>query len=251
MPYLIELCTAIPYYDRRPTSEKPTRNPHSGNTSAIFDFLTLVFIRLVERQSIFFGAPENTFIAVWMSHVSCSKPKLLLLPVYILLLQLLHTTTTTTYCYYYTRKYLFRVYMKTKPGRYGMKVWAMADAQSYYCSNFQVYLGSRRWFLRRVKVHEWCATWRHTSEDRDETLLLTTSSPTWNSPRIFWTTSWHWSVPCAETKGKCHRQCCRTSNDKKSLKSSDLHTTQPWSRTCQSAERRWFSCHPCMPMTMY
>jgi len=35
----------------------------------------------------------------------------------------------------------FRVYIKTKPRRYGMTVWALADAKSHYCGNMQVYLG--------------------------------------------------------------------------------------------------------------
>ena len=37
----------------------------------------------------------------------------------------------------------FRVYMKTKPGRYGMKIWTMCDSQSRYCGNIQVYLGKQ------------------------------------------------------------------------------------------------------------
>ena len=36
----------------------------------------------------------------------------------------------------------FRVFMKSKPGRYGLKIWAMAS-QSGYCGNIQVYLGKQ------------------------------------------------------------------------------------------------------------
>lgn len=34
-----------------------------------------------------------------------------------------------------------RVYMKTKPGKYGMKIWIMTDSATSYCKNLQVYLG--------------------------------------------------------------------------------------------------------------
>jgi len=35
----------------------------------------------------------------------------------------------------------FRVYMKSKPAKYGMKIWVMADSETSYCKNLQVYLG--------------------------------------------------------------------------------------------------------------
>ena len=40
-------------------------------------------------------------------------------------------------------KYLFRIYMKSKPGRYGIKIWICADSQNAYVSNLQVYTGMR------------------------------------------------------------------------------------------------------------
>ncbi|XP_050308274.1 uncharacterized protein LOC126744765 [Anthonomus grandis grandis] len=35
----------------------------------------------------------------------------------------------------------FRVYMKSKPDKYGLKIWAMADSKNSYSANLQVYLG--------------------------------------------------------------------------------------------------------------
>lgn len=35
----------------------------------------------------------------------------------------------------------FKVYIPSKPGKYGIKVWAFCDADNYYCCNFEVYLG--------------------------------------------------------------------------------------------------------------
>lgn len=35
----------------------------------------------------------------------------------------------------------FRVYMKSKPDKYGLKIWALADCELYYTLNMQVYLG--------------------------------------------------------------------------------------------------------------
>lgn len=35
----------------------------------------------------------------------------------------------------------FRVYMKSKPARYGIKIWALADCELNYTVNMQVYLG--------------------------------------------------------------------------------------------------------------
>lgn len=37
----------------------------------------------------------------------------------------------------------FRVYMKSKPGRYGIKIWTCSDADTGYISNFQIYTGSK------------------------------------------------------------------------------------------------------------
>lgn len=35
----------------------------------------------------------------------------------------------------------FRVYMPSKPAKYGMKIWIMADCGTAYAGNLQVYLG--------------------------------------------------------------------------------------------------------------
>ena len=35
----------------------------------------------------------------------------------------------------------FRVYIPTKPGKYGMKVWIMADSETFYCGDLQLYAG--------------------------------------------------------------------------------------------------------------
>ena len=37
----------------------------------------------------------------------------------------------------------FRVYMQAKPDKYGLKMWMMADSESYYVKNFDVYLGKQ------------------------------------------------------------------------------------------------------------
>ncbi|XP_031343697.1 piggyBac transposable element-derived protein 3-like [Photinus pyralis] len=37
----------------------------------------------------------------------------------------------------------FRVYMKSKPAKYGIKVWVLADAETPYCKNLQIYLGKK------------------------------------------------------------------------------------------------------------
>lgn len=35
----------------------------------------------------------------------------------------------------------FRVYMKSKPAKYGLKIWVLADSNTAYCKNLQVYTG--------------------------------------------------------------------------------------------------------------
>lgn len=35
----------------------------------------------------------------------------------------------------------FKVYMPNKPGKYGIKIWMLCDATTFYCCNLQVYLG--------------------------------------------------------------------------------------------------------------
>ncbi|XP_031327398.1 piggyBac transposable element-derived protein 4-like [Photinus pyralis] len=37
----------------------------------------------------------------------------------------------------------FRVYMKSKPAKYGIKIWCLADVDTAYCKNLQVYLGKQ------------------------------------------------------------------------------------------------------------
>lgn len=37
----------------------------------------------------------------------------------------------------------FRVYMKSKPDKYGIKVWVVADSNTYYVKDFQIYLGKQ------------------------------------------------------------------------------------------------------------
>ena len=37
----------------------------------------------------------------------------------------------------------FRVYMKSKPAKYGIKIWILADSTTSYCKNLQVYLGKK------------------------------------------------------------------------------------------------------------
>lgn len=41
----------------------------------------------------------------------------------------------------------FRVYMKSKPARYGIKIWALADCEYNYTINMQVYLGEQLIFI--------------------------------------------------------------------------------------------------------
>ena len=35
----------------------------------------------------------------------------------------------------------FKMYIPSKPGKYGIKLWALADAKTYYCVNLQPYIG--------------------------------------------------------------------------------------------------------------
>lgn len=41
----------------------------------------------------------------------------------------------------YRGKAPFRVYMKSKPDKYGLKIWALADCSNAYTVNMQAYLG--------------------------------------------------------------------------------------------------------------
>ena len=34
----------------------------------------------------------------------------------------------------------FKMFLKEKPGKYGIKIWALVDSIMYYCLNLQVYL---------------------------------------------------------------------------------------------------------------
>jgi hypothetical protein len=38
-------------------------------------------------------------------------------------------------------RYCFKVYIPSKPGKYGIKVWVCADVETSYCSNFEVHCG--------------------------------------------------------------------------------------------------------------
>ncbi|CAK9816178.1 PiggyBac transposable element-derived protein 4 [Anthophora plagiata] len=37
----------------------------------------------------------------------------------------------------------FKVYMPSKPGKYGIKIWTLCDSKTFYCCNMEVYLGKR------------------------------------------------------------------------------------------------------------
>ena len=37
----------------------------------------------------------------------------------------------------------FKVYMPSKPGKYGIKIWTLCDSATFYCCNMEVYLGKR------------------------------------------------------------------------------------------------------------
>ena len=41
----------------------------------------------------------------------------------------------------FSGRFSFRQYMPSKPGRYGIKFWILADAQNHYCYNAMPYLG--------------------------------------------------------------------------------------------------------------
>lgn len=51
-----------------------------------------------------------------------------------------NVTVDERLCVYYG-KCPFRVYMKNKPGRYGIKIWAACDSTTGFISNLQVYTG--------------------------------------------------------------------------------------------------------------
>jgi hypothetical protein len=36
----------------------------------------------------------------------------------------------------------FKVYIPSKPGKYGIKIWIMSDSESHFCCNLQVYAGN-------------------------------------------------------------------------------------------------------------
>ena len=35
----------------------------------------------------------------------------------------------------------FKVYMPSKPGKYGLKIWTLCDVKTFYCFNIDIYLG--------------------------------------------------------------------------------------------------------------
>uniref|UniRef100_A0A1B6CG24 PiggyBac transposable element-derived protein domain-containing protein n=1 Tax=Clastoptera arizonana TaxID=38151 RepID=A0A1B6CG24_9HEMI len=38
----------------------------------------------------------------------------------------------------------FRVYMPNKPGKFGIKVWAMSDSKTFYTSNMEVFISKQK-----------------------------------------------------------------------------------------------------------
>ena len=73
------VCTAMPYYGQCPKSQHGIHKPEIRHYISFGLRSSYVW---VERRSVGFGAPENTFITVGMSKMPCSIPKLLPFPVY-------------------------------------------------------------------------------------------------------------------------------------------------------------------------
>lgn len=46
----------------------------------------------------------------------------------------------------------FRVYMKSKPDKYGLKIWALADCSSAYTANMQIYLGKLNHITKNIHI---------------------------------------------------------------------------------------------------
>lgn len=73
----------------------------------------------------------------------------------------------------------FRVYIPSKPGKYGIKIWALCDAENFFCCNFQVYLGKvgdvaeRNQGPRVVKTlsSHWYGTGRNVTTDNFSRIL--------------------------------------------------------------------------------
>ena len=53
----------------------------------------------------------------------------------------------------------FQVYIPSKPGKYGIKSWVLADVASSYCCAFDVYTGKLATLLKLDKVNEWYCNW--------------------------------------------------------------------------------------------
>jgi len=120
-----------------------------------------------------------------------------------------------------------------------MKVWAMADVQSHYCSNVQVYLGKQTLVPEKGQgpqvVHDLTAhirgSGRNITVDNFFTdLKLTTDLLNDKFTLVVGT--------MRRNKREVPPSMLPDKTDRKSLQSSDLQTTQPWTCTCQSAERR-------------
>jgi hypothetical protein len=65
----------------------------------------------------------------------------------------------------------FRVFIKSKPRKYGLKLWVAADAKNFYACSMQVYSGKsgvreKKQGVRVVKI------WSVTCMEPEEVLLL-------------------------------------------------------------------------------
>ena len=62
----------------------------------------------------------------------------------------------------------FKMYIPSKPGKYGLKLWALTDCETYYCLNLMPYVG------REGAVHE---------KGQDERVVLELTDMLTNSGR--------------------------------------------------------------------
>ena len=49
----------------------------------------------------------------------------------------------------------FKVYIPSKPGKYGIKVWALCDAKTAYLYNAQVYIGKKNGIIEKNQGEAW------------------------------------------------------------------------------------------------
>ena len=47
----------------------------------------------------------------------------------------------------------FKTYIPTKPGKYGIKIWVLADAINDYLCNAQIYTGKKTMLLKETKAN--------------------------------------------------------------------------------------------------